>query len=213
VPGDQASSGKKAAAREKSRLGQEGERDVAGCLSFFYEMPAWASALVPRKKSSFVPTSDSVPKKIRNRKSDLIASKRKDFDFEHAGSVLVRFAGSFEILFPGDEAVIPVPRQSTGDLGDEVDAPNSRGRRSPPSRGRRGFHTCRCPGPHRCPVGVRGDVGLGDGDDAADAARRELAKGDRPTLAPAISAAWTRMSWTFWTLPMIFGLQPEASTI
>src|SRR4030042_1850832 len=35
---------------------------------------------------------------------------------------------------------------------------------------------------------------------------------DQP-WAPAISAALTRICWTFSTLPMILGSQPEASTI
>jgi hypothetical protein len=33
------------------------------------------------------------------------------------------------------------------------------------------------------------------------------------TWAPAISAARTRICWTFSTLPMIFGSHPETSTI
>ena len=33
------------------------------------------------------------------------------------------------------------------------------------------------------------------------------------TVAPAISAARTRICWTFSTLPMMLGSQPEASTM
>ena len=61
--------------------------------------------------------------------------------------------------------------------------------------------------------GVGGDVGFRDDDDAADAVRRETVEGDRPDVAPAISAALTRICWTFSMLPMMLGSQPEASTI